>query len=357
MDQEICYLGEIGQIQVIRRIKLKKEVSREERYSRQLLLKEWDQEKLEKSCVLVVGLGALGSVVALNLAMMGVGKLILVDFDTVELSNLSKQLLYREEDLGKPKAEIAAKRLHEINSEIKVVALDKDVRKISKSYFEESHVVVDGLDTFEVRRWLNSMCVDLAKPLVHGGFYGWYGNVQVVIPFKTACLECQPLIPPEKLQKMCTPPGNIRKRLRPENEEKIPTVASIATVIGGIQSQEVLKILLGIPNILENYVFYDGISQTLTKLRLEKNPECVVCSDKYRIKGVEYILEKQETIRQLKNRLIMSYGLAKPDIIVRDKMILDENVKISDLGLKTGDLIFVNDERLAKPLKLKVKIM
>jgi len=72
---------------------------------------------------------------------------------------------------------------------------------------------------------------------------------------------------------------------------------------------------------------------------------------------VEYILEKQETIRQLKNRLIMSYGLSDPDIIVRDKMILDENTKISDLGLKTGDLIFVNDERLAKPLKLKVKIM
>ncbi|OYT28207.1 MAG: hypothetical protein B6U95_04605 [Thermofilum sp. ex4484_82] len=72
---------------------------------------------------------------------------------------------------------------------------------------------------------------------------------------------------------------------------------------------------------------------------------------------MEYILEKQETIRQLKNRLIMSYGLSDPDIIVRDKMILDENTKISDLGLKTGDLIFVNDERLAKPLKLKVKIM
>jgi len=336
---------------------LDKEIPREERYSRQLLLKEWNQEKLENSCVMVVGLGALGSVVALNLAMMGVGKLILVDFDTVELSNLSKQLLYREEDLGKPKVKIAAKRLNEINSEIKVVALDKDVRKINKSYFQENHVVVDGLDTFEVRRWLNSMCVDLSKPLVHGGFYGWYGNVQVVIPFKTACLECQPLIPPEKLQKMCTPPGEARKKLRSEDEEKIPTVMSVATVIGGIQAQEVLKILLGLPNILENYVFYDGMSQTLTKMKLERNPECVVCSDKYRIEGVEYILGRQETIRQLKDRLIMSYGLAKPDIIVRNKIILDENTKISDLGLKTGDLIFINDERLAKPLKLRVKII
>jgi len=337
-------------------MKLERKVVGEERYSRQLLLKEWDQKKLERSCVLVVGLGALGSVVALNLAMMGVRKLILVDFDTVELSNLSKQLLYEEKDIGKPKVEVAAEKLRRINSEIEVKALNEDIRKVDKSYFEKSNVVVDGLDTFEVRRWLNSMCVDLLKPLVHGGFYGWYGNVQVVIPFKTACLECQPLIPPEKLQKMCTPPGEVRKKLRTE-EEKIPTVASVATVIGGIQTQEVLKILFGMPSILENYVFYDGISQTLTKIKLERNPECVVCSDKYRVEGVEYTLEKQETIGQLKNRLIISYGFANPDIIVRDKMILDDNVKISDLGLRTGDLVFVIDERIAKPLKLKIKII
>lgn len=335
---------------------MKKNAVHEERYNRQLLLKEWDQKKLRKSCVLVVGLGALGSVVTLNLAMMGVRELILVDFDTIELSNLSKQLLYEEKDIGKPKVEVAAEKLRRINSEIEVKALNEDIRRIDKSYFEKSNVVVDGLDTFEVRRWLNSMCVDLLKPLVHGGFYGWYGNVQVVIPFKTACLECQPLIPPEKLQKMCTPPGKVRKKLRTE-EDKIPTVASVVTVIGGIQAQEVLKILLGIPNIPENYVFYDGISQTLTKLKLERNPECVVCSDKYRVKGVEYTLEKQETIGQLKNRLIVSYGLANPDIIVRDKIILDDSVKISDLGLETGDLVFVIDERIAKPLKLKIKII
>lgn len=335
---------------------MKKNAVHEERYNRQLLLKEWDQKKLRKSCVLVVGLGALGSVVTLNLAMMGVRELILVDFDTIELSNLSKQLLYEEKDIGKPKVEVAAEKLRRINSEIEVKALNEDIRRIDKSYFEKSNVVVDGLDTFEVRRWLNSMCVDLLKPLVHGGFYGWYGNVQVVIPFKTACLECQPLIPPEKLQKMCTPPGKVRKKLRTE-EDKIPTVASVVTVIGGIQAQEVLKILLGIPNIPENYVFYDGISQTLTKLKLERNPECVVCSDKYRVKGVEYTLEKQETIGQLKNRLIVSYGLANPDIIVRDKIILDDSVKISDLGLETGDLVFVIDKRIAKPLKLKIKII
>jgi len=334
---------------------LKKIGSDKERYNRQLLLKEWDQKKLQDSCVLIAGVGALGSVVALNLAMMGVGKLILVDFDTVELSNLSKQLLYREDDLNKPKVKIAKKRLQEVNSEIKIVALNKDIRKVDTSYFEKCNVIVDGLDSFEVRRWLNSMCVSLSKPLVHGGFYGWYGNVQVVIPFKTACLECQPLIPPEKLQKMCTPPGRVRRKVKVE-EEKIPTVASIATVIGGIQTQEVLKILLGIPNILENYVFYDGVSQSLTKIKLERNPECVVCSDKYRIEGVDYTLEQQETLNQLKNRLIITYGLANPEIIIKGKIISDKNLRISDLGLKTGDAIFIVDERLAKPLKLKIKI-
>ena len=348
-------MGKVREVWVIRRIKLKKKGSDKERYSRQMLLEEWDQKKLHDSCVLIAGIGALGSVVALNLAMMGVGELIIVDFDTVELSNLSKQLLYREEDLGKPKVEVARKKLQEVNSEIKIVALNKDIRKVDRSYFERCNVVVDGLDNFEVRRWLNSMCVTLSKPLVHGGFYGWYGNVQVVIPLKTACLECQPLIPPEKLQKMCTPPGRVRRKVKVE-EEKIPTVASIATVIGGIQTQEVLKILLGIPNILENYVFYDGVSQSLTKIKLERNPECVVCSDKYRIEGVDYMLERQETLNQLKNRLIITYGLASPEIMVKGKMISDGNLKISDLGLKTGDVIFIIDERLAKPLKLKIKI-
>lgn len=348
-------MEKIREIRVVRRIELKEISSDKERYNRQLLLKEWDQKKLKDSCVMVAGIGALGSVVALNLAMMGVGELILVDFDTVELSNLSKQLLYGEEDLGKPKVEVAGEKLEEVNSEIKIVTLNRDLRKVNRSYFEKCNVIVDGLDTFEVRRWLNSMCISLSKPLVHGGFYGWYGNVQVVIPFKTACLECQPLIPPEKLQKMCTPPGRVRRKVKVE-EEKIPTVASVATVIGGMQTQEVLKILLGLPSILENYVFYDGISQSLTKIKLKINPECVVCSDKYRIKGINYTLEYQETLNQLKNRLIITYGLANPEIVIKGKVISDENLKISDLKLKTGDVIFVIDERLAKPLKLKIRI-
>ncbi len=320
-----------------------------ERYARQLLLAEWDQEKLAKSTVLVAGIGALGTIVALDLVLTGIGKVIIIDFDTIELSNLSRQFLYSDEDVGKPKAVVAGQRLREINPEVQVLALNSSIQDVRHSIYEEADLIIDGLDTFEARRWLNSLCVYKNKVLIHGGMYGWWGNVQRVVPFETACLECQPLVPAERLQKACTPPGERRKTDEPL--PKFPSLLSIATVIAGIQFQEALKYILGAGSPLDNYLFYDGLHQQFTTLRLARNPNCFLCSDRFHLKGEIYALDPKETVAELKNRLIMTFGLQTPKIVLRGR-ILDDKQVLGKLRLKEKEPFFIIDTALAQPLKL-----
>jgi molybdopterin/thiamine biosynthesis adenylyltransferase len=324
-----------------------------ERYNRQMRLEEWNQEKLLSSTVFIAGVGALGSIIALNLAMMGVGHLILCDFDTIELSNLARQVLFKNEDIGKSKVLTAKVALEGINPTIKITALNQKLETIDQKVFEQCDAIADGLDTFEARRWLNSVAVTLKKPLIHGGMFGWMGNVQVVIPFKTPCLECHPLIPRERLQKPCTPPGEARKEQEKgqEAELKIPTLATVSTVIGGIQSQEVIKILLNSDKILNDFLFYDAKSETFTNVPLIRNQECIVCG-KYRIEGVNFAIDEEDTIRDVKNRLIMSWGLQEPMRVVIKGIIQEDATKIKGLQLKEKEPIFVWDKTPSKPLKL-----
>ncbi|MDD1778877.1 MAG: HesA/MoeB/ThiF family protein [Candidatus Helarchaeota archaeon] len=324
-----------------------------ERYNRQMRLKEWNQEKLLSSTVFIAGVGALGSVIALNLAMMGVGHLVLCDFDTIELSNLARQVLFKNEDIGKSKVLTAKTALEGINPTIKITALNQKLETIDQKVFEQCDAIADGLDTFEARRWLNSVAVTLKKPLIHGGMFGWMGNVQVVIPFKTPCLECHPLIPQERLQKPCTPPGEARKEQEkaPEEEQKIPTLATVSTVIGGIQSQEVIKVLLNSDNILNGFLFYDAKSETLTNVELIQNQNCIVCG-KYRIEGVNFAIDEEDTIRDVKNRLIMAWGLQEPMRLAIRGIIQEDATKLKGLHLKEKEPIFVWDKTPSKPLKL-----
>jgi len=325
----------------------------EGRYHRQEILEGWDQGKIQQSTVLIAGVGALGSMVAVFLSLMGIGKLILIDMDTIELSNLNRQLLFTEKDIGEFKARIAAQKLREINPNIHIVDLSKNLTEVPRKYFEESDVIVDGLDTFEARRWLNSLCVGLKKPLVHGGMYGWYGNVQVIIPYRTPCLECQPLLPRERFQKSCTPPGRKRENVEPP---KFPGVSTISAVLSGIQAQETIKVLLDLPTLIDNYLFYDGLSQSFTTIKLERNPKCIICSDEYRLEGIEYAIDKKETIRELKNRLTATLGLVAPIRVIHKTRFVEDDTKIEDMDLASGDLLFVYDKSLGKPLKLRAKI-
>ncbi len=325
----------------------------EGRYHRQKIVEGWNQEKLSQSTVFLAGVGALGSMVAVYLALMGVGKLILVDMDTIELSNLNRQLLFTESDIGEFKAKVAAEKLREMNPNIYVIDRNESLISVPRKYYEESDVIVDGLDSFEARRWLNSVCISLTKPLVHGGMYGWYGNIQVIIPNVTPCLECQPLLPRERFQKSCTPPGKRREKVE---QPTFPGVSTISAVLSGIQAQETLKILLNLSPLIDNYLFYDGLSQSFTKIKLERNPKCIICSDKYRLEGIEYAIDKQETIKELKDRLIVTLGLVEPIRVIHKTRFIEDDTKIEDMELRSGELLFVYDKSLGKPLKLRAKI-
>jgi adenylyltransferase/sulfurtransferase len=320
-----------------------------ERYARQLLLDNWNQEKLSQSTVVVAGIGALGTIVAVDLVLTGIGKVVVIDFDTIELSNLSRQYLYNDDDVGKAKAVVAGQRLREMNPDVQVLALNSAIQDVRHSIYEEADLIIDGLDTFEARRWLNSLCVQKNKVLLHGGMFGWWGNVQRVVPFETACLECQPLVPAERLQKACTPPGERRKVEEPP--PKFPALLSVATIIAGIQFQEAIKHLLGVGSPLDNYLFYDGLHQQFTVIKLARNPNCFLCSDRFRLKGEMYAIGREETVAELKNRLIMTFGLQDPKIIRRGK-VLEDNQILGKLRLKKKEPLFIIDSALAQPLKL-----
>ena len=189
-------------------------MSDDDRYSRQSLIPGWDQTRLEKSTVILVGVGAIGSYVGTILASSGIGKLILIDFDSIELSNLNRQLLFREEDVGKNKAEVATKRLKEINPSIEIQFFKKKMEDVPLAVYKKADVIFGCLDTFIGRRWISSMSLRVKAPLILGGMFAFLGDVQVIIPYKTACFECQPLVTDEELAQACTPFGEERKKDR-----------------------------------------------------------------------------------------------------------------------------------------------
>ena len=322
------------------------------RYDRQLRVKGWDQEKIKNSTVCVWGVGALGTFVAAELAMMGIGNLILVDFDTIEVSNLNRQLLYREKDVGKSKAEIAAGRILEINSSISIEAFNTSIEEVPMRLYKEVDVFVGALDSFEARRWANSLAVQLKKPLVLGGMYGFLGQVQVIVPFETACFECQPLVPSSKLSQVCTPPGEVRKeklKIQP-NQDPVPGVATMSGIVGSLMAQEVTKLLLKIGTPI-SYLFIDGLNNSFTEIELARNPSCPLCGEKYQLSQIKLIVEKEEQISSVIERIKLTYGLNDPKIAWKGKL-LDKNKTIMDYNIEKGDSLLVIDTAIAKPIKL-----
>ena len=160
----------------------KQDIFKSRMFSRQTLVDGWDQDVLNNGCIMIVGIGALGCEIAKDFALMGIGKLILVDLDTIETSNLSRQMLFRSGDEGRPKAEVAAERLNEMNPFLKVDYYFEKLQKLPIAVYEEADVVIMALDNFNARLDLNKICLRLKKPVVEGGTVGFEGHIQIIIP-------------------------------------------------------------------------------------------------------------------------------------------------------------------------------
>lgn len=241
-----------------------------QRYSRQIMLDEIGfvgLEKLRKAKVCVVGVGGIGNPVVTQLTAMGIGKLKIVDRDIIEISNLHRQHLYTEEDIGRVKVEAAKARLEKINSSVQIEALPNSVTKYTaENIVKGFDIVVDALDSIDARYALNDACIKLNIPLIYAGALGMLGSICTIIPNKTACLRCIFPALAEDDMPTCSTEG-----VHP----------SILYLVGGIQVSEVVKIVLGERPTLENKLLYIDLNDlSLEKVPVFKQAECPSCGTK-----------------------------------------------------------------------------
>jgi adenylyltransferase/sulfurtransferase len=231
-----------------------------DRYRRQILLfGEEGQNLLKEAHIFIAGAGGLGSPAALYLAVAGVGTLTLVDHDTVERTNLNRQILHRDRDLGRPKIESARDTLRAINPDITVRGFSATISAENVAHLVgETDGIVDAVDTYAVRYLLNEVACRQSIPLFHGAVQGFYGQAATILPPETACLRCMfHHAPPQ---------------------EPAPIVGVTPGLIGMIQANEVIKYLLGCGELLTNRIFiWDGLRARAEEIVVQKNPSCIVC--------------------------------------------------------------------------------
>jgi adenylyltransferase/sulfurtransferase len=222
------------------------------------LISWWEREKVQNAHVLVVGAGALGNDVIKNLALMGVGYIYIVDFDTIEAANLSRSVLFRESDNNRSKAEVAAARAKALNPQIHVQYLNGDVMaQLGLGVVRRMNVVIGCLDNREARLAINRFCYWMNKPWVDGAIQELLGLVRVFVPGQGACYECtltEAAIRDLSMRYSC--PLLARQNIL---LGKVPTTPTIASIIGGIQSQEALKLINGMPVEPGKVIHYNGM--------------------------------------------------------------------------------------------------
>ena len=212
------------------------------RYHRQSLITWWDQERLAAASVLVVGAGALGNELTKNLALAGVGTIVVLDMDQVENSNLSRCVLFREGDEGADKATVVARRAASLNSEIRVIPVVADARLVaSPGLIERFDVVLGGLDNREARLHVNQACWKAGTPWVDGAIEGLMGMMRVFVPPDSACYECT--MNEEDHRQIAARKACSLLTRDQMLEGRVPTTATSASVIAGLQVQEAIKLL------------------------------------------------------------------------------------------------------------------
>ena len=238
------------------------------RYSRHILLPEFDiegQERLRQAHALIIGLGGLGSAVAMYLAAAGVGKLTLVDFDTVDLSNLQRQVIHQTAAIGRAKVESARDTLLALNPLVKIIAIAKALDEAELlEQVQQADVVVDASDNWPTRLAINAACVQSGKPLASGAAIRWEGQVLVWRPDRDGgCYRC--------LYR--------DDAMNPETCAQTGVLAPVVGVIGSLQAIEVIKILTGLGETLTGrLLLFDAKRMEWRTMKIRRWLECPVCS-------------------------------------------------------------------------------
>ena len=268
-----------------------------DKYDRQKRLKGWDQNKIIKSKVLIIGAGATGNEVIKNLVLAGVGTITIIDFDFINLSNLNRCILFTSKSANENqyKADVIKEVCQDLNPEVKINTIIKDLNQVDKSIFKQHDVICSCLDNVEARLEANNYSYFFGIPFIDSGIDGYFGTVQAVYSEveTSACLQCG--ISNMDLDIMWQKFSCTGEELNTENGETIPKIASIITttsIIGGIQAQQVLKFILGVDYfknhgnwdnaigepLIGKQLNYNGLQNTFKIIQKAKDPKCWTCS-------------------------------------------------------------------------------
>ncbi|MGE5813033.1 MAG: molybdopterin-synthase adenylyltransferase MoeB [Acidobacteriota bacterium] len=276
------------------------------RYSRHLAMPEVGvegQRRLKEARVLCIGAGGLGSPASLYLAAAGVGTIGLVEFDSVDVSNLQRQLLYTDADVGRPKLQTAAARLRAMNPHIDIRTHDtRFSAAVAEPLVREYDIVVDGTDNFATRYLVNDACVLFGKPNVYGSIFRFEGQASIFAAPGGPCYRClHPEPPPPGLVQNCAEGG---------------VLGVLPGIIGTIQATEAIKLAIGQGRpLIGRFLVFDALAMTFRELKLRRDPDCPVCGNAPTIRelrdydeycdGASPALEDREsvTVDDLKSRM------------------------------------------------------
>lgn len=270
-----------------------------DKYDRQKRIKGWDQNKIINSKVLVIGAGATGNEVIKNLVLAGVGTITLIDFDFINLSNLNRCVLFNLKSAKKNqyKADVIKQVCKDLNPEVKINTIIKDLNQVEKSVYQQNDVICSCLDNVEARLEANNYSYFYDIPFIDSGIDGYFGTVQAVYSGikDSACLQCG--ITNKDLDLMWKKFSCTGEELNGEDGEttrKISSIITTTSIIGGIQSQQTLKFILGLDYFKEyrkwdpkigkpligKQLNYNGLTNSFKIIEKVKDPTCWTCSYK-----------------------------------------------------------------------------
>lgn len=286
----------------------------EDRFSRFHLISWWDQEKLSSANVLVIGAGALGNEIIKNLALLGVANVLIADFDRIENSNLSRSILFRAADNGSRKAEVAAKAYKDVYPDGRVQWFDGNiVYDLGLGVYRWADIVIGGLDNREARLAINQSCYKVNRPWIDGAIERLNGVARMFLPPDGACYECTMS---ERDWELLDMRRSCNLLNREEMEAgKVPTTPTIASVIAGVQVQEALKYLHGLPTLAGKGFVFDGANHQFYVVEYVRKEEC-------------YSHELYEPLVQLRKGVAdLSLGelLSRARVLLGDDAILEFN--------------------------------
>jgi molybdopterin/thiamine biosynthesis adenylyltransferase len=246
----------------------------EDRFSRFRLIGWWDQEKIRSARVLVIGAGALGNEMLKNLALLGFANIVVVDMDVIDATNLSRSILYRSTDVGKCKVDVAAEATRNIFPEARVHPINANVvHGLGLGLFGWADVVLAGLDNREARLWINRACWKMNRPWIDGAIEGINGVARAFLPGTPPCYECT----------LGETDWEILNRrmscnlllLENDTEGKVATTPTISSVIAGLQVQEAVKLLHGLPVLAGKGFIFEGLNHTSYRVEYTENADCM----------------------------------------------------------------------------------